>query len=272
MAYKAKRGGGDFEAIVYPTGTNHAVIQAVIELGTTPNPFHKPGTEKPGPEYRHRTLIRFELPESTYVDPQGASRRQIISQVYTTSTDDRARMLPIIKSAMNRDLTADEAENGFDLDQLLGANLFVVIESRTKNDKTYFDVEGAAPLPASTKHFEPENPALLFEIQAGADGSCQPPACLLTFQLEELKSSKEYREIFNGASAAAAVSRPAKMPTVSRTPPGGQQPTTSTAAAPKADATPPPPVGGGMPDLTNVPEEHRAAVIQHWLSLQPKAE
>jgi len=283
MAIIAKRGDFSGPGIEYQPGTHQAVLQGLVVLGTHKNPFHKPGSAKPGPESRTRILLKFELPDCVYEDSEGNPRCQAISQAYTLSLDDRSNLHGVVASALGRALTETEVEEGMDLEPLLGSNLFIVItEGKKKDGSVKYDISSTAPIPQALPKRALSGSPILFDMSPDENGKICIPDDLPNWVKEDIMASEEYQEYLNSRPSGTRRT-PAVMPTVtSSVPKAAPKPvaipepddsnadlspvTKASAAQPQASAEP----AAGMPDLTNVPEYLRAQVIEAWLKM-PKA-
>ena len=130
--FMAKKTGGDFE--LPPEGTFQGVVFAVFDGGQQPDNF------KPG-ETIHKMRFGIELDEC-YSTGQYAGQRMTRYPEYSVSLGDKANLLPVVEALLQRALTSDEKENGFDLEQLIGKNCQVtIIHKESTAGKMYADTK-----------------------------------------------------------------------------------------------------------------------------------
>ena len=122
MGLMAKTKSGNTERKLIPEGVHIAVCDLVCDLGL------QEGFE--GGDAKHQAYIRWQLPneriqwEKDGVDTEGP---MVIGGFYTISTHPKSKMRPMLESWLDRDISPDEEENGFDLFELieLPASLYV---------------------------------------------------------------------------------------------------------------------------------------------------
>jgi len=93
-----------------------------------------------------RILLTWEL-DAKNSDGNGF----ITSKSYTLTLGKKAYLRRDLQGMIGRELTQEEALNGFDLKQILGCFAFVEIIHAERNNKTYANVEGIVKLNDKTK-------------------------------------------------------------------------------------------------------------------------
>lgn len=123
MPIIAKETKTDFESV--PTGMQQAVCAMVCDIGTHVGEYQGKRTE------RHQVIVIWELAEKK-TEGQWAGEPFYLSKFYTLSLGKDANLRKDLESWRGKPFTAEELQ-GFDLDQLIGANcLLNVIEDKEK--------------------------------------------------------------------------------------------------------------------------------------------
>lgn len=130
MEWKETGGGGNFENP--EAGTYGAVCYRVIDLGTQENNYQGIITHK------QQVLIAWELDA-----PMSDGRPFVVSQFYTASLNEKAKLRQHLITWRGRDFTPEEL-NGFNPFNLLGAPCMLSI---VLNDKGKTKIVGVAKLP-----------------------------------------------------------------------------------------------------------------------------
>lgn len=273
MSFIANKGASSFDQD-YPVGTQQAVVQSLIILGT-----HKVSYNGGDPKEQKKVLVRFELPAHTY-EHDGVTKVKTITKSYTVSTNESSHMYKLIGAALGRNLTAQEQEDGYDYRELVGKNLFVVIEQYQKRDgNNGFKIALEAPMPAAMPSVALSEQPVLFDLEPDAQGQIVLPVNVPKWVIEDITSSQEYQEwLTKQAKAATGAGLP--MPTVTAAPaPVAVAPVAAPVPAPAVTAPPTPPVAATPPpvavvapsaptgsvggvDLSLLPPEMRAAVLE----------
>src|SRR5687768_9367000 len=134
-------------------GTTQAVCCAVWDLGLQKSTFA--GEEK----IQHKIIIAWEItekinaPESEY-----NSKPYMLNKKYTLSLGEKANLRKDLESWRGIPFTADELQNGFDLDKLYGANCYIGIKhepDRNDASKVYANVTAILPIPKGLEKITP---------------------------------------------------------------------------------------------------------------------
>jgi len=121
-----------------PSGTHQAVCVDVIDIGLKPNMFREGAMQ-------HKIDIAWQLPEL-----RDDGKRHVVFKRYTLSLNDKATLRHDLESWRGKQFTAEELENGFDMDKLYGVNCLVGIKHEAdRNDpsKIYANISAILPLP-----------------------------------------------------------------------------------------------------------------------------
>lgn len=145
-------GGSDFE--LTPSGAFPARCYAVVDLGMQK-------TEWNGKiNVRRKVRISWELPTELMEDGRPFS----VSQQYTLSLSEKARLRKDLQSWRSRSFTETELE-GFDLFTVLGVPALVnVIHNKGGDGRTYANVSSISPLPRGMECPPAVNDTLRFSL------------------------------------------------------------------------------------------------------------
>jgi hypothetical protein len=134
-------------------GTTQAVCCAVWDLGLQETSFN--GEKK----VQHKIIVAWEItekinaPESEYND-----KPYMLNRKYTLSLGEKANLRKDLESWRGLPFTADELQNGFDLDKLYGANCYIGIKhepDRNDPSKVYANVTAILPIPKGMEKITP---------------------------------------------------------------------------------------------------------------------
>lgn len=127
MGYVVKETGADY--VPAPAGLHRAVCVDVVEMGVMQTAF--------GPKEKIRVVWEIE-------ELMEDQRRFTVSQLYTPSLNEKAKLREHLESWRGRPFTPKELK-GFDLDKVLGAPCQVQVQHTTRNDRTYANVIAVVP-------------------------------------------------------------------------------------------------------------------------------
>lgn len=163
MALYAKNSGGvDFEPL--SAGTHHAVCYGIVDLGTQPSN---------SPQFKASRKVAFlwEIPAERIEFTKDGQKHNLprgISGMWSLTLASKGKLRPMLESWRGRPFTEAELE-GFDLQNVLGANCLLSVVHNTKGDKTYANVASVAPLMKTMSKIQPENPKLFFSLDEQGD-------------------------------------------------------------------------------------------------------
>jgi hypothetical protein len=125
-------GGADFELL--EAGLHPAVCSHVVDIGL----HHNPISDKDNLQ----VVLCFELAEK-----MADGRPFMQSKIYTASLHKKANLRKDLESWRGKIFT-DEELKGFDLEKLKGAQVYLNIAHKQREDKTYANITGLVKLPA----------------------------------------------------------------------------------------------------------------------------
>ena len=143
-------GGGDFAQA--PVGNHAARCVKLIDLGTQVGEYQGKKT------VRNQVMVSWELPDELMDD----GRPFIVSQFYTNSLNEKARLRADLIGWRGRDFTPEELQK-FDLQSILGAPCLVNV---VHNDKGRAKVTAVAKLPKGMSIPSAINPPMAFWLDA----------------------------------------------------------------------------------------------------------
>ena len=126
-------GGRTFQAA--PAGVHQAVCVDVVDLGLVEVTWQ--GQTK----RQHKVSLRWQIDEA-----RDDGKPFLVSKRYTLSLSDRATLRRDLEAWRGRPFTDADLRDGFEVDDVLGANCLVNIVHRTKDGTTYANVDAIMPL------------------------------------------------------------------------------------------------------------------------------
>jgi hypothetical protein len=127
------------------TGLQQAVCVFVNDIGTQIGEYQGKRKELP------KVIISWELKE-TIKDGDYAGKRFMMNKYYTKSLYEMANLTKDLENWRGKKFTQEEL-NGFDLDNLIGANCYLNI---VVTEKDYRKVSAVLPLPRDIEKLKPE--------------------------------------------------------------------------------------------------------------------
>jgi hypothetical protein len=183
-------GGKDFPKI--PLGTHVARCIRVIDIGTQEGQWKGETTRAP------KVVIGWELPLELIPDGEYQGQPFFISEFYTASLNEKAKLRGHLANWRGRDFTPEEL-GGFDLANILGKPCMLsMVMSETGKTK----VGGVMALPKGMQVPPQVNPTVHFSLadfnQAAFDG-------LTKGMKGKIIASPEYQRIVGAGKAPAAM-------------------------------------------------------------------
>lgn len=145
-------GGGTFEQA--PEGAHAARCIGLIDIGT----HH--GEYEGVPNKRRQVIVRWELADELMTTGEFAGKPFTVSEFYTLSLGEKAKLRQVLTSWRGRPFTDDELK-GFDVKTVLGAPCMVQV-GRNKKDKA--KVLAVMSKPKSTTVPPQVNPPVYFSF------------------------------------------------------------------------------------------------------------
>lgn len=145
MALVVKDEGTDF--VPLSAGTHLAICIGVHDVGIQPGKIFGD---------KHQCVIIWEVDERI---PEGEAKgkRYTISKRYTVSLSDRSHLRKDMETWLNRKLSTQEIENGFDIETAVGKPCQLSVSHAQKGGRTYTNVEAVIALPKGIPALKNEN-------------------------------------------------------------------------------------------------------------------
>ena len=134
MAIIAKAGGGGGDFTPAPAGVHQAVCVDVVDLGLLKVTFG--GKEKE----QHKISVRWQIAENMDI-----GKPFLVQKRYTLSLHEKATLRKDLESWRGRAFTSEESD-GFDVENVIGANCLLNIMHTKKGESTYANVTAIMPL------------------------------------------------------------------------------------------------------------------------------
>lgn len=173
-------------------GTHHAILIGIIEIGTVDVEWK--GKTKMMPKVR----FTFEITDEKKEFKEGEGEKPlVISQEYTYSMGEKAKLRAITEGIIGASLLQEEAD-GFDHEELLGKNCLLTVKHKVSGaGNKYQYVDGASALLKSMLELTPENPIKVLNYEKW---NTEIFDALPDFIKEQMQATPEYQSKF-GASA-----------------------------------------------------------------------
>ena len=169
---------------VYP-----AICQMMVQIGTVPNPFHRPDDSE-SKEMRHEVFLRWEFPTETHVFSESRGPEPYtIGRTFTLSMHEKAGLRKLLESWRGKAFNDEEAKR-FDISKLLGKPCQINVVSREKNGKTYSEIGSISPLMKGSKAPDPINPQIMLSFEDWDEGIYQS---LPDWLKKRIAESEEYK-------------------------------------------------------------------------------
>lgn len=139
MAIIAKDAGSDFTPC--PEGQMVCVCVDVIDKGMVETQYG----------VKHKIRIAFQTAET---DPD-TNRPFLVSQTFTLSLNEKARLRQFLESWRGKRFTDAEVRNGFDVERLVGANALVQVVHNERAGQVYADIQSIMKAPAGLTPLRP---------------------------------------------------------------------------------------------------------------------
>lgn len=165
------------------SGAYFAVCIGIVELGHQYSEKYKNSTEK--------VMLMFEIP-SERVEVEGESKPRWISQEYTKSLNEKAKLTSILIAWRGRNFTEEEL-NEFDLTSMIGAPATLQIIQK-ENDHTGVisaKIAAVTGLPKGVPLPKPENDFMIFDIDEPDEAVFEK---LPEWIQKKIKASDEYAD------------------------------------------------------------------------------
>lgn len=178
-----------------PVGNHVARIYSIIHIGTTldDTPW--------GAKERNKVRITWELPHERKEFKAGEGEKPFsISATYTLNFGEKANLRKIVEGIIGASLYDEEAAT-FDVETLLGRTCMVNVTHKTKDGKTYANVDAVTPVPKGMTVPEPENEWFILNYtDKWEQGKFDK---LPDFLKNQMYETNEYKAKFGGSELTA---------------------------------------------------------------------
>jgi len=193
MSITAKNTGNNFE--LTPAGNHIARCYSMIEIGTVREEF------KGEVKNLHKVRITWELPlEQRVFNPDKGEQPFSISKEYTQSSHEKAVIVKDVKSWTGEKLGPD-----FNPKSLIGRACNLTIAHDHKDENTYANIMGIAPLKKNEQAPAMQNKALYFDLDAFDLATFN---ALPEYLQTKIKGAPEYIEAVNRMNNPDAYAQP----------------------------------------------------------------
>lgn len=135
-------------------GTHLGVCNMLVDLGVQYNETFKNSSRK--------VLIGWEIPGET-IELEDGTHNRSITQRYTASLNESSNLRRDLSAWRGRDFTEAELEE-FNLRNIVGASCLLNIIHRTRNGKTYANIQSIMALPKGMQNGKAEEPVIIFDL------------------------------------------------------------------------------------------------------------
>lgn len=178
-----------------PAGMHTAILYSVVDLGT-----QEVKMQGQPAKYKRKVRFTWELPDEKMEDGRPFSS----SREYTQSSHEKATIVKDMKA-----WTGDLVTNGFNPKSLLGKACNLTIAHTAKEDETYANIMGIAPLKKGEQVPPITNPLVFFDMDAF---DLETFNALPEFLQTKIKASPEYVEAINRMNGAYSQPEPVLSP------------------------------------------------------------
>lgn len=135
-------------------GTYMGICIGVIDVGSQYNQHYK--------KYEHKVLLMFEIPGET-VDVDGETKPRWLSNEYTASLSERAKLYQHLVSWRSRDFTDEELDD-FDIESMLGQPCMLTVIVKETDNGTYNNITNITAMPKGVPVPTTEQELLAYDI------------------------------------------------------------------------------------------------------------
>jgi len=135
-------------------GTHLGVCNMLVDLGVQFNETFKNQSRK--------VLIGWEIPDET-IELEDGTHNRTITQRYTASLNEASNLRRDLAAWRGRDFTEAELEE-FNLRNIVGASCLLNIIHKTRNGKTYANIQSIMALPKGMKKADPKEKVIIFDL------------------------------------------------------------------------------------------------------------
>ena len=177
--------GEGFEREIVPAGNHVARVYSTIHIGKVEEEYM--GEIK----YMDKVRIGFELPNELRTFGEKGELPMVISQEYTLSLNEKAKLRHLIEGMLGA--TLDEAEEYYGVESLIGrVCLLNVIQKTSKKGKQYAVIISASPLPKGMEAPKAVNEPFILDYED--NWSDIKFRNLPDFLTDKMRSSEQYKK------------------------------------------------------------------------------
>lgn len=181
MSTVAKKPEGEDFPII-PAGTHHGIFIGVVDLGTQYSAYYDKESQK--------ILLTVEIPKERIII-DGKDLPRVLSRTYTNSLHEKATLRQDLEAVRGVAFTSEDLD-GFETQNILGANCLVTVVHVESDGKTYANIKGMAALMKGMEKLVPETPTIGYDIDE--DGG-KIPQDLPDWIKNMIKKSKEFKKL-----------------------------------------------------------------------------
>lgn len=165
-----------------PEGTHLGVCYMVVDLGVQYNEVFKNSSRK--------VLLGWEIPGETIETEEGRKNRTI-SNRYTASLNESSNLRRDLSAWRGRDFTEEELEE-FNLRNILGKSCLLNIIHKTKNGKTFANIQSIMALPKGMQQAKRTEEVIAFDLD---ESTVEDVEQLPKWVADIVKKSLTYQEM-----------------------------------------------------------------------------
>lgn len=178
----------EFTPDLIDEGSYPATIYSMIEVGTQVNPMFNTESQK--------VRITYELPTELKVfNEEKGEQPRVISQEYTLSIHEKAKLRPVVEACIPEALKV--GEDGFvdelDIEKLIGKNCLVTIKHKdSAKGVKYQNVDSVTIMPKGMKSYKQINETKVLSFKNWNE---EMFSTLPDFIKEKITNSPEYKDM-----------------------------------------------------------------------------
>ena len=193
-----QKSGKSFDPV--PAGNHVARIYSIVHIG------HILEDTQWGAKNNNKVRITWELPNETKVFKEEEGARPLsVSRTFNISWHEKAGLRKFVRGLEGKD------QETFDLEELIGKPCMLNVSHNQVGDRTYANIDSAAPLPRGMEDPKPVNEPYILNYTDQWDEARFEK--LPDFLKEQMKQSDEYkRKMFQGAEKASPLDDESQIP------------------------------------------------------------
>lgn len=190
----------NIERELVPAGNHIARLYSIVHIGIIDETYM--GEDKQVDKVR----LSFELPTETR-DFGGTMKPMVISQEYTNSMHEKARLGGIVRGMLGIEWGPNEDTESMDITTLIGKACMLNVTHKTSaKGNEYEQIVSAAPLPKGIEAKDQFNPSFIFDYDE--NWSDEAFEKFPDFIKEKIRSSKQYYQMTHPEEVARMAASP----------------------------------------------------------------